>query len=312
MNFTRLRYFCTLVEEESFTGAARRLHIAQQSLSEGIAKLERELRVQLIIRDRRTRAVELTDAGRLLYTSGTDLLRRADATVADLRLLASGRTGHLCVGVFSNGAAELTPAVLSAFRAAWPRVELKAHTLDFADFESALLDGTVDVALVKLPLSDDRLVATPLYEEPRAVMLSARHPLADADQLPLHDILDEPFFDIAEAPRPWADFWLARADRGGIPPRMAGAAHSSKIDMLMGVAAGGGVTTAPWSTQRFFPYPGLTFVPLTGTAGATTAVAARHDNTDPLVASFRTITVDTTTALIGAVPRATLATSVRG
>ena len=43
MNFTSLAYFEMLAHERSFTKAAQRLHITQQSLSSHIAKLEKEL-----------------------------------------------------------------------------------------------------------------------------------------------------------------------------------------------------------------------------------------------------------------------------
>ena len=50
MNFATFEYFTMLARERSFTRAAERLHVTQQSLSSHIAKLEKELRCQLIVR----------------------------------------------------------------------------------------------------------------------------------------------------------------------------------------------------------------------------------------------------------------------
>src|SRR5687767_3139346 len=67
-----LRYFVAVAEELNFTRAAERLHITQPTLSRQIRQLERQLRVTLFERDRRT--VELTEAGTALLAVSRDLL----------------------------------------------------------------------------------------------------------------------------------------------------------------------------------------------------------------------------------------------
>ncbi|MGL4178817.1 MAG: LysR family transcriptional regulator [Dermatophilaceae bacterium] len=308
MNLIRLRYFCALVEEQSFTRAARRLHIAQQSLSQAIAKLEQELRVTLVVRGGARGGVETTDAGRMLYVNGIDLLQQAELLLEHVRDVAEQRPGRLSVGVLGSGAAELTPVILGAFRVAWPRVALTVRSLDFGGFAPALVEGDVDVALITTPLVDDGFIATPLFQEPRAVTIASSHPLAEAAALPMAAVLDEPFFDISEAPRRWADYWTARDERGGLPPRPVASSYGSKLEMLMAAAAGEGVITAPLSTARFFPYPGLRLVPLTDTSPATIAAVARRGATNPLVESFRDIAARCSQGVPGLVPHATLPT----
>lgn len=55
-----LRQFLALVDTGSFTAAANQLHVAQPTLSAGIAELERELGAAVILRERR--ALRLTEA----------------------------------------------------------------------------------------------------------------------------------------------------------------------------------------------------------------------------------------------------------
>ena len=50
MNFTSLDYFIALVQEKSYTKAAQRLHVTQQTLSAHIAALEKEMNCKLVIR----------------------------------------------------------------------------------------------------------------------------------------------------------------------------------------------------------------------------------------------------------------------
>jgi DNA-binding transcriptional LysR family regulator len=80
----QLRYFVTVAEELNFARAAQRLHIAGPSLSQQIKALERDLKVQLFDRDRRS--VALTSAGSALVADARALIEQADA----LRRRATG------------------------------------------------------------------------------------------------------------------------------------------------------------------------------------------------------------------------------
>ena len=50
MDFKQLRYFCVIAQEKSITKAAEKCYIAQPSLSQSIANLEKELGVKLLDR----------------------------------------------------------------------------------------------------------------------------------------------------------------------------------------------------------------------------------------------------------------------
>jgi DNA-binding transcriptional LysR family regulator len=65
MELRHLRYFVAVVQEGSFTRAAKHLHIAQPPLSRQIQQLERRLSVQLL--ERRSRPLRPTDSGQLFY-----------------------------------------------------------------------------------------------------------------------------------------------------------------------------------------------------------------------------------------------------
>ena len=71
MNFQHLKYFLTVAEELNITRAAERLYISQQSLSNHIANLERELDVKLFTRSPK---LSLTYAGGLLVDTATEIL----------------------------------------------------------------------------------------------------------------------------------------------------------------------------------------------------------------------------------------------
>lgn len=82
MEIRVLRYFLTVVREESITKAAEVLHITQPTLSRQLAQLEETLGVQLFIRG--TRKIVLTDEGMLMRRRAEEILELVDKTEREL------------------------------------------------------------------------------------------------------------------------------------------------------------------------------------------------------------------------------------
>src|SRR5947209_244195 len=96
MNLRRLDYFLAVAEELHFRRAAERLHVAQPALSVQIAKLEDELGVVLL--DRNRRGVELTPAGRALLSRARLLVPTLRDAFAETTAVGQGRAGRVLVG----------------------------------------------------------------------------------------------------------------------------------------------------------------------------------------------------------------------
>ena len=77
MDLRALKYFVAVVENGSFSAAAKVCYIAQPSISSAISQLESELKQQLFIRH--TRGIEVTEHGDKLYPLAVQLLGQAAA-----------------------------------------------------------------------------------------------------------------------------------------------------------------------------------------------------------------------------------------
>src|SRR4051812_7396233 len=96
MELRRVRYFVAVAEELHFRRAAQRLHVAQPALSQQVRKLELELGVDLLHRNKR--GVALTTAGAAFLDEARLLLRHADEAVRTARNARTGAAGRLRLG----------------------------------------------------------------------------------------------------------------------------------------------------------------------------------------------------------------------
>ena len=78
-----LRTFCEAAKYQSFRNAADRMFVTASAVSHQIKNLEDELGQQLF--ERRSRQIELTDAGRSLFDDVSPLIEKLDDTVANYR-----------------------------------------------------------------------------------------------------------------------------------------------------------------------------------------------------------------------------------
>lgn len=106
-----------------------------------------------------------------------------------------------------------------------------------ADQERGVRDGSLDMALARLPVDRDGLHCIPLYDEVPVVVAGQEHFVAAADEVTLDDLADE------QLVRPHASGWRPRADQLGWPPMSEGQAIET-------VAAGTGVVIVPMSVAR--------------------------------------------------------------
>ncbi len=161
MNFSSMEYFIALAEERSFTRAAQRLMVTQQTLSAHIAGMERELGVRLV---NRTVPLTLTYAGEVLlgYAHRFEADRRAmEQEFADI---AGDAQGLLRVGIASTRGRLLMPRAIAAFRQSRPGVRVHVEEGENAELVQALREGRVDMVVATVPAGlagvDSRLLRT--------------------------------------------------------------------------------------------------------------------------------------------------------
>ena len=179
-----VRAFATVVDEGSFSGAARELGYTQSAVSQQIIALERIVGAPVL-----RRPPELTDAGRVVLAHARPLLERVSAAQADVASLAGGAQGQITVLTFQSFGAKVLPEVLRAFRARCPDVEVRIEeALDSDRLLGAVERGDVDVSFGALPLPEGPFAAQELCDDPYVLVThagGAERALEDVDGRPV-------------------------------------------------------------------------------------------------------------------------------
>jgi DNA-binding transcriptional LysR family regulator len=282
----QLASFLAVVEEGQFARAAARLFLSPPAVTGHIQRLERELGVQLLERS----PITLTPAGERLVPHARTMLAAANAASDAVTDLHNDEETPLRVGVMAPGSAELTPAILRAFRRAQPHTPLTVESLTFAEHTTALTEQRVDVAFVRPPPVDERLRVDVLTTEPRVLIVPSAGPVGEADAVRLSDVLDLVFVGIPEnAPRVFTDYLYFASARNGMPPHRGVDEASTIQDVLTSVSAGRGTGAALYSFTRLYRWPGISFVPVLDAPWEQSVLASRRNDTRPQVRAFRTL-----------------------
>jgi DNA-binding transcriptional LysR family regulator len=272
----QLRYFVGVAEELSFTRAAARLMITQQSLSQQINALERILGTKLFDRD--SRGTRLTETGALFLPEARAVLERADEAVAVVRRAVRGETGRLDLAFLATLANHLLPPVVRAARENLPDVQLTTAETTIGPLVEGVLDGRYDLAFTRPPRVPG-LASRTIATEQVCAVLPEGHPLAGRTELKLSELAHERW---VMTPRSTWEPWHRAFDddfrAAGFTPDIV--AEDAGVQGLLGlVAAGVGITRLGWSAHNL-RRAGVVFVPLAGET-APTEMVWRPDNQSP-------------------------------
>jgi DNA-binding transcriptional LysR family regulator len=281
MELRHLRYYVAVAEECHFGRAADRLHIAQPHLSQQVKQLEAELGVQLLVRS--TRRVELTAAGERFLVRARDLLGGVELAADEAVRVAAGEVGHVAIGFTGTATYELLPSLSKALRQELPGVslDLRGEMLTPSQTEG-LVDGRLDIGLLRPPVGDADLTTTVLRLEPLIAALPDGHALASGTHVDIADLRHEPLVGYPSRHRSVIHDAVQEACRAaGFTARPTEVAETSTL--IAFVAAGLGVALVPRSVQHL-RITGATYRPLTGTPPTVAlAVATRSTESNPAV-----------------------------
>lgn len=190
LSIRQLQVFVALVEQGSFTRAARHLGLSQSTVSGHMADLEKRLGLRLVGRERA--GVEPTGAGEVLLKPAREALRaerHARMAAAELTGLLQGR---LTLGGSTIPAVYVLPRLLRGFTEQFPGVTVDMITGDSSDIVQYVESGEVDVGCVgERPRGRDLALHEVGHDE-LALVVPPEHPLIPGGVASVEDVMAHP------------------------------------------------------------------------------------------------------------------------
>jgi DNA-binding transcriptional LysR family regulator len=185
-----LEIFCKVLELGSFSRAAGKVHLAQASVSERVANLERLVGTRLL--DRMGRQVVPTKAGERLYRQAIALLEMKRAVCLDMEGFLGMRRGKISLGGSTIPGEYILPRVLGRFRKRYPDVTLSLEIADTAGVHRGVLEGGFELGVAGYRSTDSRLVHEALWEDELMLAVPADHRWAGREAITLREMRSEP------------------------------------------------------------------------------------------------------------------------
>jgi DNA-binding transcriptional LysR family regulator len=181
----------SLVEERSFSRAAKKMLLTQPALTKNIKNIEAYLGVRVV--NRSNAGISLTPEGKIIYAYAQRMVKlRTDAGEKILKL-NENTGGNIYISASTIPATYILPGVLSKFRNRYPDIMVYIRTADSEDSLNMVLDDEVELGCIgKKPLNK-KLIAEPLWKDRLILAVPKNHRWRKKKFITLPEITDDPF-----------------------------------------------------------------------------------------------------------------------
>jgi DNA-binding transcriptional LysR family regulator len=189
MELYQIRHFVAVAETGSFTRGADRAGVSQPAISASIAKLEAELDVKLL--DRQRSLVIPTTAGGHFLEAARDILHAADKLKAEVRSIAASKV--LKIGILQSLSNRHVSNLLSTFRRSHPDIAIEVSDGLSDKLLKALGEHKIETMITILDGALDHFESIALLKESFLLAVPAGHRLAFKDSVTFSDLDNESF-----------------------------------------------------------------------------------------------------------------------
>jgi DNA-binding transcriptional LysR family regulator len=282
VDLRQLEYAVAVADELHFGRAAARMRVTQQSVSEQIRRLERELGAPLF--SRTSRRVTVTAVGEEFLPEARRALAAARHALEVGRLAAQGHAGELRFGYAEDLGSRLIQLAVPRLRRRAPSIRVQPQPMTTPDQLVALTERRLDLGLGWAPELTGDLTALLVSREPLVLALAADHPLAAAPAVDPVELSHLPLLVVPREVNPSLhDRVTSQLAALGVTVTVH--QHVSNLDrMLPLVLAGSAIGITVPSAAAANPTGGIVYRPFADPSPhVDVSLVWRRDSTDPSV-----------------------------
>lgn len=185
----RLRYLAESLRGGTMRAASENLNLAPSSISRQIAKLEDELGVQLIERNRSP--LKLTEAGEIALNHYREYTTQQEAFISQIHDLKGLKGGSVSIAVGEAVVGDFFLDALNQYMAQYPDIRIVLRTALTSDIVAMVLEDQTHMGIVFQPVNDAKTRIRTSSLQPLKVIVRPEHPLSKRASLTLADLVEE-------------------------------------------------------------------------------------------------------------------------
>lgn len=191
MRISHLEECIDLANTLNFTKTAQNFYLTQPVLSKHISNLERELGIQIFVRDHH--GVSLTEMGAMFVEDSLETIRAYNRSIDHIAKEKALRSGVLKIGFLAGFFSRFMGEILNEFHKVYPNIELELIDLEPVEILDRLDDGSIDLGLACDARERPKDVEAEfhiekLFTDTFMAALNGKNPLSMQDALHVSDL----------------------------------------------------------------------------------------------------------------------------
>ena len=186
MNLDYLKSFFVIVESNSISKAAKKLHLTQPGLSMQLQSLENEIGAKLLTRS--NKGVQLTEEGKVVFEHASTMISLENTIQNNLKNLKTKDT-FLSISSCNSLGAYVLPCSIYTFKEIHPDLKVSLEVCSSKDVINKLINHQTNMGVLTYKYEDPGLSMHPLIED-NLVLVS--NPKVEYSQIALDDLKNIP------------------------------------------------------------------------------------------------------------------------
>lgn len=179
-----------LVEERSFSAAAKKMFLTQPSLTKHMKNMEEAICAKIV--NRESRGLTLTPEGKILYDYARRILNLREEAREKILRVGGNESGNIYVGASTIPATYILPPLMSEFRRDHPEIRIHVHMGDSEETIEAILNNQSEIGFIGKKPSAGKILARLLWKDRLILAAQSAHPWAKRSYVRLAELSKEP------------------------------------------------------------------------------------------------------------------------
>lgn len=260
MNIQALSYFLHVADSKSYSVAAKKIYVAQSSLSTSVKKLEDELGIKLFSYDGKT--LHLTIEGERFYTLAKDFLSSYEVFFESAKQITDSVFGtiNIILPVLVSDIYFAEP--IAEFQKKYPDVKINVTNRAGFKTQNLVTVNEFDIGVTIRPLIQNAFECVEIAKSPMVLAVHESNPLAEKNSVTYEDLIYEKFLSYEEDSVLYQNFF-SKTKEAGYAPQVLFKAPETPL-LLSLIEKGIGTLVVPGCVVDYRKYSHVKFIPIAG------------------------------------------------